>query len=132
MSQWKLRLAEAAPAAISIAFLLAIAAAPHISLPAPKHTLEAIVKEHFWRELSFQRNIPALLQRLSQTDLKKMTRQVYPVLQTVPSHASRGRVNTVINLDIDNLVETTDWQTQLYALRERRGMISVYYTMIKD
>ncbi len=75
MLKWKMRLAEAAPIAVSAAFLIAIAAAQDISIPPRKHTLETIVKEHFWEELSFQRNIPALLQRLSQTDLKKSTRQ---------------------------------------------------------
>ena len=132
MSKWKLYFAEAAPVALGVAFLIAIAAAPHISLPGRKHTLEAIVKEHFWEELSFQRNIPTLLQRLSQTDLKKSTRHAYLVLPSISSHASKGRVNTVINLDIDNLGEDTDWRVQLDALLERGGIISVYYTMIKD
>ena len=132
MSKWKEYISEAAPIAVGVAFLMAIATAPNISIPPRKHTLEAIVKDHFWQEIAFQRNIPALLQRLSQTDLKKAARQAYPVLPPVSSHASRGRVKTEITLDIDNLVEETDWRAQLDALHERGGRISVYYTMIKD
>ena len=85
MSKWKLYFAEAAPIAIGAAFLMAIAATPDISISHRKDTLEAIANEHFWKELSFQRNIPALLQRLSQTDLKKSTRQAYPVLPPISS-----------------------------------------------
>ena len=60
MSKWKEYISEVAPVAIGVVFLLAIAVKPDISLPHRKDTFEAIVKEHFWREIAFQRNIPKL------------------------------------------------------------------------
>ncbi|MDE0298660.1 MAG: hypothetical protein OXN17_08515 [Candidatus Poribacteria bacterium] len=117
MPKWKLYLVEAAPIAIGVVFLLAITAAPNISLPDRKDTLEAIVKVHFWREIAFQRNIPKLLQQLSHANLKKSTQTSFnPVRSPVSTDVSRAHIMTVINIDIknsdENPIEKTDWQTQ--------------------
>ena len=107
MSKWKKYLSEVAPVAIGVVFLLAIAVKPDISLPHRKDTLEAIVREHFWREIAFQRNIPKLLQRLSQANLKKPTHtSANSVRSTVSTDASRAHIKTVINIDIKNSDET--------------------------
>lgn len=137
MSKWKLYLAGAAPIAIGVVFLLAITAAPNISLPDRKYTLEAIVKEHFWREIAFQRNIPILLRRLSHANLKKSTQtSVNPVRSPVSSGASRAHIKTVINIDIkdfdESSIEKTDWQTQLAALRENGARLTLTYNMINE
>ena len=137
MSKWKLYLAEAAPIAVSVVFLLAITAAPNISLPDRKDTLEAIVKEHFWREIAFQRNVPKLLQRLSQANLKKSTHtSVNPVRSPVSTDTSRAYIKTVIGIEIknsdENPIEKTDWQTQLAALRENGARLTLTYNMINE
>ena len=137
MSKWKEYISEVAPVAIGVAFLLAITAAPNISLPDRKDTLEAIVKEHFWREIAFQRNIPKLLQRLSHPNLKNSTQtSVNSVRSPVSSGASRAHIKTVINIDIkdsdESSIEKTDWQTQLAALRENGARLTLTYNMINE
>ncbi len=137
MLKWKEYLSEVAPVAIGVVFLLAIAVKPDISLPHRKDTLESIVKEHFWREIAFQRNIPKLLQRLSQANLKKSTHtSANSVQSSVSTDASRAHIKTVINIDIknsdENPIEKTDWQAQLDALRENGARLTLTYNMINE
>lgn len=137
MSKWKEYISEVAPVAIGVVFLLAIAVKSDISLPHRKDTLEAIVKEHFWREIAFQRNIPKLLQRLSHANLKNSTQtSVNPVRSLVSTDASRAHIKTVINIDIkdsdESSIEKTDWQTQLAALRENGAWLTLTYNMINE
>ena len=137
MLKWKEYLSEVAPVAIGVVFLLAIAVKPDISLPHRKDTLESIVKEHFWREIAFQRNIPKLLQRLSQANLKKSTHtSANPVQSSVSTDTSRAHIKTVIKIDIknsyENPIEKTDWQAQLDALRENGARLTLTYNMINE
>ena len=137
MPKWKVYIAEAAPVAIGVVFLLAMAIKPDISLPHAENTWKAIVNEHFWEEIAFQRTIPELLQRLSQANLKKSTQTSFnPARPPVSTDASRAHIKTVINIDIKNfdesLVEKTDWQTQLDALRENGARLILTYTMINE
>ena len=136
MPKWKRCLAEAAPIAIGVVFLLAVAFKPHISLIPAAPTWGAILKEHFWKELSFQPNIQKLLERLSHKDLKKAARHTYPAVpHPVPDDTPRTRIKTAITLHINALdeipVEKTDWQTQLNALKEHGGRLSVTYEMLE-
>ena len=140
MPKWKCYLAEASPIAIGIVFLLVATVNPDISLPLAPNTWNAIVKEHFWRNIAFQRNIPKLLEQLSHKGLKTSTPHAYPVLPTVPDDVPRARIKTVINLQIYNhekgrieesRIEQTDWKTQLGVLQEHGGRLSVTYEMLE-
>lgn len=136
MPKWKRCLAEAAPIAIGVVFLLAVAFKPHISLIPAAPTWGAILKEHFWKELSFQPNIQKLLERLSHKDLKKAAQHSYPAVpHRVSDDAPRAQIKTGITLHINALdeipVEKTDWRTQLNALKEHGGRLSVTYEMLK-
>ena len=137
MSKWKLHIAEAAPFAIAVTFLVVIAVNPHTSQPKTASSFGHLIKEYFHRDTLTQHNIANLLEQILQTPLRQSVDDI-PLPDLGDPPPSRVHIKTIVDLKINYLdgsrIDKGNLQDQLAAMRkhgfeERERKIPLFFVL---